>query len=559
MTLHPTPVSPIPDETARIARAAVPKGNVYLHMRDVLGSIYTDEQFADLFTARGRPVVPPWRLALVTVMQFAEGLSDRQAAEAVRVRIDWKYALGLELADPGFDDSVLCEFRARLVRGSAGEAGEAEQRLLDALLEACKARGLLKARGRQRTDATHVLGALRVLSRLERVAETLRAALNALAAEAPEWLQERVPPEWYERYGRRIEEYRLPRGQAEREAYARQVGADGAWLLDQVAQLGAPAALTSLAEVTLLRELWAQEYARTEQGGYEWRDPKAAPTASEHLESPYESEARFATKRGMHWTGYKVHLTETCDEDLPHLVTQVTTTIAPATDVAQLLPIQAALARRQLLPAHHLVDAGYVRASNVLLSRRRHQIDLVGPVDTNHNWQARVAGGLVSERFQIEWDQRRAICPRGHPSLRWCQSHDTGRRRTVIHIDFDPADCLPCPDRDRCTRSKSGSRARTLTLPPRDEYEALLAGRDRQQTQEFARLYARRAGVEGTFSQGVRAFGLRRARYRGLRKTHVQQVATATALNLRRLSDWHNGTPRAATRCSHFARLAPAS
>src|SRR5262249_51694595 len=156
MTLHPTPVSPVPEETARIARAAVPKGNVYVQMRDVLGNIYTDEQFADLFAPRGRPVVAPWRLALVTVMQFAEGLSDRQAGEAVRVRIDWKYALGLELSDPGFDYSVLCDFRARLVQGSA------EHRLLDVLLEACKGRGLLKARGRQRTDATHVLGALRI-------------------------------------------------------------------------------------------------------------------------------------------------------------------------------------------------------------------------------------------------------------------------------------------------------------------------------------------------------------------------------------------------------------
>jgi transposase len=552
MTLHPTPASPVPDETARIARAAVPKGNLYVQMRDVLGTIYTDEQFADLFAVRGRPVVPPWRLALVTVMQFAEGLSDRQAAEAVRVRIDWKYALGLELADPGFDYSVLCEFRARLVQGSA------EQRLLDALLEACKSHGLLKARGRQRTDATHVLGALRVLSRLERVAETLRAALNALATEAPDWLQERVPSEWYERYGRRIEEFRLPRSQAGRAAYARQVGADGVWLLTQLAQPGTPRALSSLAQVSVLRAVWQQEYVRTAQGGYELQDPKAAPAASEHLESPYEPEARFATKRGMHWTGYKVHLSETCDEDLPHLLTQVTTTVAPATDVAQLLPIQAALARRQLLPAQHLVDAGYVRASNVILSRQTHQIDLVGPVDTNHNWQTRVEGGLVTECFQIEWEQRRAICPRGHPSLRWCQSQTT-RPRTVIHIDFDPADCLPCPARARCTRSKSGSRARSLTLPPREEYEALLAGRVRQQTPEFAQLYARRAGIEGTFSQGVRAFGLRRARYRGLRKTHLQQVATAVAIDLTRLSTWLLGIPTAPTRRSRFARLAPAS
>jgi transposase len=210
-------------------------------------------------------VAPPWRLALVTVMPFAEGLSDRQAAEAVRVRIDWKYALGPELGDSGFDYSVLCEFRARLAQGSA------EHRLLNALLEACKVHGLLKARGQQRTDATHVLGALRALSRIERVAETLRATLNALAREAPNWLRARAPPDWYERYDRRIEEYCLPQGQTDRGAYVRQVGADGAWLLAQVTQPQAPAAVRSLPEVALLQRFWEHEYVRSTDGGYEFR------------------------------------------------------------------------------------------------------------------------------------------------------------------------------------------------------------------------------------------------------------------------------------------------
>jgi transposase len=200
MSLKPEPIAPVPADTARVAHAAFPKGNRYLELRDVLGVIYTDTQFADLFASRGHPAVAPWRLALVTVMQFAEGLSDRQAAEAVRARIDGKYMLGLELSDPGFDRSVLCEFRARLV------VGNAPQRLLDAFLEACKQQGYLKARGRQRTDSTHVLGALRVLNRIERLAETLRATLNALATVAPEWGRTWVPSEWYERYGRRIEE-----------------------------------------------------------------------------------------------------------------------------------------------------------------------------------------------------------------------------------------------------------------------------------------------------------------------------------------------------------------
>jgi transposase len=203
MTLHTPPVSPVPEETARIARAAVPQGTVAVQMRDVLGTISTDEQVADLFAARGRPIVPPGRVALVTGMQCAEGLSERQAADAVWVRIDWKYALGRALEDPGCDYPLLGEFRARLVHGSAGE------RLLETLVDARTRRGwlkALKARGRQRTEGTHGLGVLRVLSRLERVAETLRAALTALTTAAPVWVPQRVPLDWYERDARRIEE-----------------------------------------------------------------------------------------------------------------------------------------------------------------------------------------------------------------------------------------------------------------------------------------------------------------------------------------------------------------
>jgi transposase len=225
VSMHPQPIGPIPEDTSRVARAAFPKGNDYIEMRNVLGTIYDDEDFAELFEVRGRPAIAPWRLALVTVMQFSEGLSDRQAAEAVRARIDWKYALGLQLTDPGFNFSVLSEFRSRLVEGGK------ERLLLEKLLEGCKQRGYLKARGRQRTDSTHVLGALRLLSKWERTAETRRAALNALASADPEWLTEHADPQWFERYGRCIEDQRLPKGKEAREEYLKTVGADGIRLL----------------------------------------------------------------------------------------------------------------------------------------------------------------------------------------------------------------------------------------------------------------------------------------------------------------------------------------
>lgn len=235
MSLHPQEELAIPHETLQVARAAFPKGNVYMGMRDELGEIYQDQAFAELFPSRGQPAESPARLALVTVMQFAEGLSDRQAADAVRSRIDWKYALGLSLTDSGFDASVLSEFRKRLL------TGDAEQLLFEAMLRRLCECGLLTARGRARTDSTHILAAVRVLNRLECIGETLRQALNSLAVVAPQWLRVWVPGEWFDRYGRSFEEYRLPPGKAQRYALAEQIGADGARLLNAIADGTAPA------------------------------------------------------------------------------------------------------------------------------------------------------------------------------------------------------------------------------------------------------------------------------------------------------------------------------
>jgi transposase len=511
MTLQPTPITPVPEETARVAHAAFPSGNMSMQMRDTLGVIYRDEQFADLFAGRGRPVVAPWRLALVTVMQFAEGLPDRQAADAVRARIDWKYALGLELTDAGFDYSVLSEFRARLVAGSA------EGRLLDVLVAACVEQGSLKARGKQRTDSTHVLAAVRTLYRLERVAETLRATLNALARVAPDWLRTQVSPDWFDRSGRRIEEERLPKGQQARRAYAARVGADGQQLLDAAAAPDAPAPVRQVRqvrqapEVAALRTIWSQQFTRAQDGGIVLCDPKALPKAREIVESPYESEARYAIKRGRHGVGYKVHLTETCDADAPHLLTHVPTTIAPAHDVEQLLTIQQSLAERHLLPAQQLVDTGYSSAGNRARSQTRYQIELIGPVYSDRQWQGRLADGFVIERFQINWDRRQVTCPQGRVSIGWSET-TSSRGRASAHVPFAPADCLPCPVRDHCTRAKTGGGARALTRKSREEHELLRVARARQQTEDFAALYAQRAGIEGALSQGVRAFGLRQAR-----------------------------------------------
>jgi transposase len=484
-------------------------------------------------------------------MQFAEGLSDRQAAEAVRARIDWKYALGLELTDPGFDFSVLSEFRGRLVEGGS------EHLLLEALLAACKEHGYLKARGRQRTDSTHVLGALRILSRLEQAAETMRAALNALAVAAPVWVRKHADPEWFERYGRRIEDYRLPKGKEARQEYLESVGADGWRLLGRIDDPHTPESLKGLAEVEVLRKVWEQQYEGVEIDAEppRVRDPKEMPEAAHCIESPYEPEARYATKRGLNWVGYKVHLTESCDEGLPNLITSVRTTPATATDVKQLCAIQEGLARSGLLPAEQLADAAYVCGSNLVSSHAR-QIDLIGPPYKDNTWQAKAKAGFDVSNFRVDWEKKMVTCPWGRQSIRWSET-ETARGRSMIHVEFPPSDCAACPSRPSCTRAKN--LPRTLTLQPKEEHEAIQFARGRQQTEEFTSLYSQRAGVEGTISQGVRAFGLRQARYRGLERTHLQELATAAAINVGRLADWLNGVPAATTRRSRLAALAPAS
>ena len=186
MSLHAPPHDVIPAQALQVARAAFPKGNPYTRMRDAFGPIYTNATLAALFSHTGWPAEAPAQLALITIMQFAEGLSDAQAADAVRARIDWKYALALDLTDPGFDASVLSEFRQHLI------TGKAERCLFETMLTLFREQRLMKAKGCQRTDSTHVLAATQTLNRLECVGETLRHALNVLATTATDWLQSRV-------------------------------------------------------------------------------------------------------------------------------------------------------------------------------------------------------------------------------------------------------------------------------------------------------------------------------------------------------------------------------
>lgn len=548
MSLKPSVIEPIPLETVRVAQAAFPKGNLYISIRNELGTLFEDADFATLYPRRGQSAYAPWRLALITVMQFLENLSDRQTADAVRSRIDWKYALSLELTDSGFDYSVLSGFRERLTDNKK------QGILLDRMLELFKEKKLLKAKGKQRTDSTHVLAAIRVMNRLEMVVETIRAALNQLATVAPKWLAKVSPSEWFERYSLRAEQSRLPSVGKTREIFIAQVGHDGFQLLKLVTEQ--QSTLLKLEQVETLQKVWQQHYTRDEKGDeVRWRQGAETFRAAVSIESPYDTEAKYSRKDETKWTGYKVHLSETCDEDLPHLITNVHTTPATTQDVACTADIQTALYRKQLPPSRHLVDAGYVDADLLVQSAQIYGIELFGPTRINSSWQSR-EGGIDATQFQVDWEHRQALCPAGKRSIGWqeCQIK-VPYPRQIVKVKFRQKDCLNCENRDQCVRSKNG-KPRQLLLQAKELHEALKKTRALFTSDEGRHEYKERAGIEGTLSQGIRRGTVRRSRYIGLSKTHLQEIATATGINLLRTINYLNQVPIAKTRVSRFARLA---
>jgi transposase len=270
------------------------------------------------------------------------------------------------------------------------------------------------------------------------------------------------------------------------------------------------------------------------------------------ISTPYDAEARFSKKRSTEWTGYKVHLTETCDEDAPRIITDVETTPATTSDFDMTPVIQAQLAERDLLPSEHIVDAGYVTADH-LVSSQKGGVDLLGPAPSDASWQAKAHEGFDLVTFRIDWESRRAICPQGHLSTLWMPGQDR-HAHDVVNIRFTDGDCLVCPVRVKCTHSMT--EPRQITVRPREQYEALQAARLRQMTETFRKRYATRAGIEGTISQAVRASDLHRSRYVGLAKTHLQHILTATAVNVSRVGAWLADIPIASTRTAPFAALA---
>jgi transposase len=548
----------MPEQPTRVAHAAFPKGQPSLPRRDPLGTMFQDDDVAARWPTGGSPGLPPWRLAWVTLLPCRANLADRHAAEAVRARRDGQALRGLECSDPGCDLSVLSAWRDRCL------AGGADDLFLATLRERGRARGWLQTRGQPRTDATQVRAAMRVLTRLERVAATRRAALQAVATIAPTWLQGAAPLAWEERSGKRLEATRLPRAPAQREASVQTVGEEGEAVLDALDASAAPEGLRTLPRLDPLRRGWHHHDARltdpTTSAGHpaasrvRCKTTQAWPRAAEALPSPSDPDARYRHKRETSWVGSMGQGSATWEPTAPHLRTQGHTTTAAVHAARWTADSPQALGDQDLAPGEPWGAAASSDADLLVRRQADHGLTRRGPARPHPPGHAQVAGASTVTDFPGDGEHPPGEGPQGQAAARWPERLDHPGI-ACMQGRFAQHDCGACPARPFGTQATQA--ARSLTLQPQAPWEARHATRAWDAREEGQQRAQRRAGLEGTLSQGVRRCGRRGARSRGLAKTHVPHVAPAAAIPSDRLVAGLDERPRAQTRLARFAARAP--
>lgn len=511
MTMRGRDLAQMPADTGMLGQKVLAANDPYRVIGDHLADLLSDEPFATMYETTGRQAVWPSLLAMVTLFQFLEKAPDREAARMVVTRLDWKYALHLPLDYLGFDFSILCDFRQRIL------AHGKEALIFETVLRKVQSLGFIKKRGKQRTDALAVIGAVRMVSHLETVTETLRVTVRALEQGALAWMEREVPASFREEYARSRSDYGLT--EVERQAALEQVGQDGCWLLERL-DAAAPHAVRALEAVTLLRTVWGQRYERV-AGKVSVRTTMVDCT--ERIVTPHDPGVRAGEKWGKAWHGEKVHITETAEPDRPAFITDVTTANASSGDGEALPEIREHLSAREAPPAEQYVDSGYVSGKQMAASREA-GIDLVGPplADTSPN-------GLKIADFGLDRAAKVAICPAGQRSVKWC-AHTERDGSAGVNIHFAATVCAGCPLRSRCTTGQGG---RCIHVSER--YGILEARRAEAKTDEFREKMRARPAIEATLSELVRGHGLRRHRYRGAGKRHLENLLKGTACNLKRL------------------------
>ncbi len=504
----------VPDDTAQLCQPLMQAGSPYRLIGDSYDEFVPyEDKFAVMYKDTGRGAVSPVLLSLVTVLQMLENVADRTAADYVVMRLDWKYALHLPLSYAGFHFSVLSDFRQRLM-----EHGK-ERLVFDYLVEQCLKLGFIKHRGKVRTDSTHILAVVERLQQVDLVTESLRIALKASHEAGPVWVERTLPAVFREQYQQPLNTYGM--GDDETKRQLLQAGRDGFWFLGQIDQ-SAPKEVRKLAAVATLRAVLSQQFP----GGPDAPPAQRRPTGSEVIESPHEPEARFATKRGQSHIGYKMQVTETYDDALPHMIVDMEPTSALANDSPELPNIQDRLQERQIVPSEQQTDQAYMSGENMARSAKQ-GIELMGVPLADTQGPA----GFRQADFEIDEAAQQARCPAGQASVVWSERPTDEGVPAQIYVRFSAQACQACPHFGVCTTSVQG---RSLTLHP---YRHLLMERRAEaETEAFKERLHPRAGSEGTISELVRAHGMRQARYRGASKQRLQAYFTAAAANLKRLA-----------------------
>lgn len=466
----------------------------------------------------GRPAVDPVLLCGVTLLQFMEKAADRGASEHVVYHLGWKYALDLELDYEGFHPTVLVYFRDRL------EHKGAERVIFDGVVQLLMELGLVKKKGTQRLDSTHILGYVKEMSRLECALETLCLALEDVEGEVGEGMR----PEFWGRlwllYVQSKVDWRL--GKSERESRYRQCGEDMRAVLEWIDRNRAD--LSEREAVKLLRRVFLEHFEVLE----EKLQPRLKRSAHS-VQNPHDPDVHYAEKRNKHWVGYKVHVVENVDpqqsakkkgEPGEHFITEIFTTEAAQNEMAGLAEVlKREREHHEIEPQAMYADAGYV-TENTLVKAQQNGMNLLGPTRPDPH-----KGPYNADAFHVDVGKHQAVCPQGNVSTQCSRIRDTYMGSEYYRMEW-ASQCDFCPIQKQCTQSKSGRRILVVGL----HHDLVQKRRAEMRTAQFSKSMHPRNGIEGTHSELVRGHGLRQTKYRGLSRVSLSHYFMGAACNVKR-------------------------
>lgn len=537
------PLMPIPAETRRVAESACVGSTAwYLRISRELRKLYSEVDFDELYPDAGQWGIHPYRVFALLILQAIEGFSDRAAADQIRTNIGWKYILAMDLDDDGWDASLFAKHRDRLLKT------DAQSFFLDSQLKVLLDQGLLDT-SKQRTDSTSISALVKILNRTELILETVRNSIEAVSEVAPEWILGIAKSHWNKRYYLdRPFNYRLPKKDGEKEALAQSAGEDGFYILDCISK--APKSmrkkLDALPEIGILRRVLEEQFHSDDSTkDRRLRNREELSPSAERIVSPHETEARTASKGEQTWSGYKLHTTETCVKGTPNFITDARIEEATKNDSLTLPDILERLKKRKLLPKKLFVDCGYSNMPFFAKVRNDLEIDIMTRLRNGHSWQKSTEGGLDNSRFDVDFQNKKALCPLGIASSSWKEKQDGH-----IDVGFPAKKCRECPLKERCTKADR----RILRVQPEAVFKYQKHIREREKDDDFTREYSLRAGAEALQSEIIRIAG-RQSTVRGVAKTTIKYVLTAVAVNFGRLLRWQVRQERRSTPIGKYQLL----